>query len=228
MVRNYVLAAVSCLLVLPGIASAIGIEAIGGDPPDPLSLTTSIGTVQATPSEFCGAAATPALPAGDCTFIFENNTGLIVTGLDFNFDIATGLTQAEINDTFTCSQGGAGYFLNCAITYTASTGDLNYQFSGVKPPDGDETCGLPGSPSDCEINEQEGIPLDGIFRIELTGFLADATVGDPISVFPNGLPEISSDFTTTPEPSTLFPLGIGLLLLAGAFQFRRRKALSRS
>jgi hypothetical protein len=226
MIRNYVLAAVSCLLALPALAPAIGIEAIGGDPPLPLLITTQFGQVQATSETFCGAVA--GLPEGDCTFVFDNNTGAIVTGLDFNMDIVTGLTKAEIADTFTCNQGGRGYFLNCAVTYNSTTGDLDYLFSGVKPPDGDETCGLPRSPRDCEINEQEGIPLDGIFRIELTGWVADATVGDPTMVFPNGQLPVFTDTFTTPEPSSFFSVGIGLLLLAGVFQFRRRKALSRS
>ncbi len=223
MIRNYVLAAVSCLLALPALAPAIGIEAIGGDPPNPLLISTQFGQVQATSETFCGSAATPPLPEGDCTFVFENNTGAIVNSLEFNMDIATGLTKADIASTFTCSQGGLGYFLHCAIAYNSTTGDLDYLLSGVKPPDGDEKC-----PGDCEINEQEGIPLDGIFRIELTGWVATATVGDPMMVFPNGLPSFTDSFTT-PEPSSLFTLGIGCLLLAGVVEVRRRrKALSRS
>jgi len=220
MIRNYILVAAGCLL-LPSIAPAIGIGVIGGDPVAPLlDITGDLVDVQPT-------AANCISLTGDCTFVFNNDTGAIITSLDFNMDIATGLTKADIAESFSCSQGGLGYFKNCAVTYNAITGDLDYLFSGVNQPEGDEQC----PQKDCEVNEREGIPpaAPGYrqFSITLTGWVADATVGDPMPLFPNGLPTFTNSFTT-PEPSSLIALGIGSLLLVGVVQFRRRKALSRS
>jgi hypothetical protein len=224
-VRNNVARAAFGLLFVPGIATAIGIGVIGGDPTaTAFDVSTQLGVVQPTSSN-CDPTT------GDCTFVFNNDTGAIINSLMFSVTIAPNLTDPPasdndlVADNFTCSQNTvtSGYFETCNVTYDASTGLLTYSFSGVTTADNDETC----PDKDCELGEKEGIPpaAPGYpqFRIELTGWLADATVNDPMPIFPNGLPTITGTFTTVPEPSTLFVLVVGMVLLLGAVELRRRR-----
>jgi hypothetical protein len=223
MLRNHLPVAAIALLALPSIASAIGIGVIGGDPPGPLLVTTQLGEVQPT-SGNCDAN-------GDCTFIFNNNTGGIITSLSFSMDINPALTQQQISSLFSCTQGVSGYFLNCGETEAAGQGGtevLTYLFSGVLPPEAAESC-----PTGNCAPAQRGIPPDTVptdpeFSIQLTGWLANAMVGDT-PAFTNGvLPTFTNTFTATPEPSTLAFLGIVFLLTVGTAQFRRsRLAASR-
>jgi len=207
--------AAASLLALPGIASAIGIGVIGGDPPG--LVTTDLGDVQATSSS-CDSS-------GDCTFVFNNNTGGIITSLTFSADIATGLTMTQVDSTFSCTQDVVGYFLGCNVGYDSTTGLLTYNFAGVLPPQAAETC-----PTGNCAPDQRGIPPDTVitdpeFHIDLTGWVATATVPDSnMMVFPGGkLPIFTDSFTATPEPSALAFLGIAFLLIVGGAQLRRRK-----
>jgi len=201
MLRHYLLTAAS-LLILPGLVRAntdpsIGI--LGGDPTCDQTIDVNVTSINPT--------VQPKGIAGTTCFIITNNSGATINGLDFDMTINSGLVDAGLNVTgsggiFSISQlDPSGYFLHTSLTYTNSSGDLNFDFFGVKKADGDESCGFPGSPSDCEINEQEGIPKGGIFTLELTGWVNSLTVSDPINVY-LGLPDVTSSFTTVPEPSS--------------------------
>ena len=153
-----------------------------------------------------------AQPCGSatCVFDFVNDTASIVTGFNFKTTINTGLSGEEAS-LFTCSDPG-GYFIpRCNTTYDPSTGILQYFYSGVNPPDGDE------NGTDTEAGEQEGIPLQGHFIITLQGW----TEND--ALFVNGTPpSLSNTFSTdAPEPSVAITLGSGLLLLAAMLRRRR-------
>ena len=157
MLRHYLLIAVGCLIAVPNIAMAVGIGVKGGDPTcgetSDVNLTSINQTVE--PDGFSGITC----------FIVTNNTSAIVTSLDFDMTINTGLTQDGLNvvgpgGIFSISQiGGAGYLLNTALTYNTNTGDLNFDFSGVNKPDQDEQCPHP----DCEINEAGGHSAWGVY-----------------------------------------------------------------
>ncbi|HLG95035.1 MAG TPA: PEP-CTERM sorting domain-containing protein [Bryobacteraceae bacterium] len=209
MLRYCLLIAVVCLFAFPGVGLAIGIDVIGGDPCQlvTLSQVQASGNVDAN---------------GNACFDLANQANGIITSLMFQVTINPGLDPNGnlIKDApFTCGQGGAGYFLNCNITYNSSNGVLDFMFSGVNRADRDEGCPSP----DCEINEQEGIPPGGLFHIDLTGWIATATVNDPQQIFPNNqLPEFTNT-ETIPEPSTVYSSIIGFLLLAGIVELRRRK-----
>ena len=226
MLRRYLLIAVGCVVAVPNIAMAVGIGVKGGDPiGTTFDVSTQLGVVQPTSSS-CDATT------GDCTFIFNNDTGAIISSLMFSVTIAPNLTDPGPNDNdlvadnFQCSQDSAttGYFKTCNVAYDPTSGLLTYSFSGVNSSDRDESCPA----KDCELGEKEGIPPAALgypqFRIVLTGWLANATVNDPQPIFPNGLPTVTSDFTTIPEPSTLFALVVGMVLLLGAVELRRRRA----
>ena len=131
--------------------------------------------------------------------------------------------MTEVNSIFSCTQGVTGYFLNCGDTYNSVSGMLTYTFSGVLPPQGAEVCPLGNCAPDQRGIPPDTVPTDPEFSIQLTGWLAGATVDD-MNVFANGmLPVFTNTFTATPEPSTLAFLGFAFLLTVGAAQLRRRK-----
>ena len=210
MLRNCLLLVAIGLLPLPAILQAKpidpGIIVDSTDPPaiNLFGVTNGINGVQ---------------PTGDAAVVYqlEDNTG-IIQSLTFDLTINTGLPQKDIRNGFSCGQNGRGYFLHCTITYDPNTGDLKYMFFGVRPPEGDELC----PQKDCEVNEQEGIPPGGTFFVHLNGWVSDATVGDPDTLY-SGLPEFSNSFVATPEPSALWVVGIALLLLASVVELRRRR-----
>ena len=147
-------------------------------------------------------------PTGDQTvsYDFFNNTKNIVTGFTFETTINTGLSS-DAAASFTCADPG-GFFLNCTTTYTSSSGNLLYVFSGVNP-----FSGMNGSGA----GEHEGIFPGGNFIITLQGWTPDAmSAGQTLY---NGLPTLDNTFTA-PEPAVALTLGTGLLLLA--FIGRRR------
>jgi len=213
MLRKCLFLVAVCLLAVPAIAPATpldpGIIIDSTDPPaiNLFGVTNGIGGVQ---------------PTGDAAVVYqlEDNTG-VINSITFDLQVNPGLaellTPAELAAAFTCGQGsGKGYFLHCQVVYTDATGDLKYEFYGVKPPDGDEYC----TPQHCEVNEQEGIPPGATFFVHLNGWVEDASVNDPVPLY-NGLPGFTDSFTT-PEPSTLGAAGIGLVL-AALVEARRRK-----
>ena len=167
----------------------------GGDA-TPISIPPGLNIAQP-----CGSAT--------CSYDFLNDTPNIVTGFNFKTTINTGLSGEEAS-LFTCADPG-GYFSTCKTTYDPSTGILQYFYSGVNPPDGDE------GGTDTEAGEQEGIPLQGHFIITLQGW----TEND--ALFVNGTPpSLSNTFSTdAPEPSVAITLGSGLLLLAAMLRRRR-------
>jgi hypothetical protein len=214
MLRRYLLIAAGCLMAIPSVAMADladpGIGFQGGDPPCDFSINvTDINpTIQ------------PQNTAGTTNYCVTNNAGAIITSLDFDMTIATGLSKSFVDSIFSISQiSGKADFLHDTLTYTSSTGDLNFDFFGVKKPDGDEGC--PGKSAD--IGEREGIPAGCVFTIELSGWVDNLDNG---RIYGSGLPDFKSSFTTAPEPSTLLLQGIGLLLLAAVVEFRRRSSAS--
>jgi len=223
MLRNYTL--IAALVLLPGSVMALGIAVDGGDPPaSPFVISTQLGDVQPTGSN-CDALT------GDCTYVFNNDTGAIITSLSFSMDINPGLggsTQTSlrkfIRDNFQCTQDSfGGYFLHCNVTYDQPTGLLTYSLYGVRRPEGDELCPT----KDCELGEHEGIPpaVPGYdqFRIVLTGWVEDAPITTDGNLYDGTPPTFTNSFTATPEPSTVLFSGIGLVLLAGFGELRRRK-----
>lgn len=219
MIRHCLLIAASSLLILPALVRAntdpdIGV--LGGDPTcTPVNVTSINPTVQ---------------PNGTNCFVITNNSGAVINSLDFDMTINSGLIEQGVNvvgpggtPVFTISQLDNGYFLHTSLTYNDGNGDLNFKFFGINNADGDETCGLPGSPANCEIGEREGIPVNGVFTIELTGWVNSLTVNDPTQIY-NNEPSVTSNFTTVPEPSTSFALAIAFLLIAGLAEFRRRRS----
>jgi hypothetical protein len=143
-----------------------------------------------------------------CTYDFINDTGGVITSFRFATTVNTGLSPS----LFTCSDPKM-YFLGCSANYTPTTGSLEYLFTGVKPPDGDENISL-----DTEFGEQEGIPVGGDFVITLKGWEPNA------ALFPNGTPQLSNGFTATPEPSQLLLLAVASLLLVSIVEIIRLKA----
>jgi len=182
-----------------------GIAVIGGDPPPPMDITTDLGNIQPNGN-------------GNVSFDFVNNSGGIVDELKFTVTIDKGLSTSLVDRAFSISQGGAGYFLHDTVSYSSTTGVLTYDFFGVNPPDGDEGCH-----QDNEFNEQEGIPLCGVFHVTLTGWVNNASF-DRTQLY-SGLPTFTDSFAdVAPEPSTVAFSGLGLLMLAVVVELRRRKA----
>ena len=145
------------------------------------------------------------------SFDFVNDTLNIVTGFNFETTINTGLS-GQAAASFTCDDPG-GFFLGCTTSYTSSTGNLLYVFSGVNPAEGDE------NGSDTEAGEQEGIPAGGHFIITLQGWTPDAmSAGEMLY---SGTPTLDNTFTQTPEPAIALTLGTGLLLLAALWRRRQ-------
>jgi len=160
---------------------------------------------------------------GGGTFFFENQTGSMITELQF---------QAEVtsfnSDSFNCD---SVFFLHCSFTPTNLDNHdvlLTVDFFGVNSePEAPEGC-------DSEAGEFEGIPIfdaacenQGVVAITLNNLvdgqfnLNPEGSGGWNAFAPDGQ---SVNFTTTvvaaPEPSTTIPLAIGLILIA--FIGRRR------
>jgi hypothetical protein len=204
MLRN---CALVCCSVLTAMAPVLGAS---GDPnvvidsgdPNPLSLVHDLANVQ---------------PDGTSplTFDFLNDSGGIVIDFRFQTTINTRLSPGDAG-SFTCT---TGYFLNCTISYSSSTGILIYHAYGVNPPDGDEVY-----PEDTEQGEHEGIPIGAPFHITLTGWVSDATASNGDELY-SGLPTFTNSFVAAPEPTGLMLLGTALLLAAGVRRFRSRSVL---
>lgn len=145
-------------------------------------------------------------PTGDATVTYDffNDTKNIITGFTFETTINTGLSS-EAAASFTCADPG-GFFLNCSTSYTQTTGNLLYVFSGVTPPTGDG-------------GEDEGIFPGGHFIITLQGWVPDAMSAGQMLY--NNLPTLDNTFTDTPEPAVALTLGTGLLLLAVIWRRRQ-------
>jgi hypothetical protein len=142
------------------------------------------------------------------SYDFFNDTQGIVTSFLFQTMVNTGLSSAAAA-SFTCADPG-GFFLNCGTNYDRMTGNLQYLFSGVNPPEGDE------NGSDPETGEQEGIPPGGHFIITMQGWVPNATSAGQM-LYEN-LPMLDNHFTDTPEPAVGLTLGAGLLLLAAMWR----------
>lgn len=158
-----------------------------------------------------GVTFTPPGDASD-TFDFLNDLGLIITGFKFETTVVTNFTGP-----LSCS---SGYFLHCDVSYTPSSGDLIFNFHGVAAFDNDEVAS-----QDTEANEHEGIPLGGRFHLTINGFDTASGIYDSNADIK---PFVGSYTTATPEPSSIGFLAAGLLAMAGALRYRRRRELARA
>ena len=220
MSRHSLAVAAALFIVLPALSRASILDPgiiLDGTDPDFTELggiTNGLNGVQAT--------------SPNITYGLEDNTG-IVQSVTFDMIINPGLRQKDIRNGFSCNQdstgnGGKGYFLHCSIDYNANTGELSFNFFGVKPPDADERC----PQRDCEVNEQEGIPPGASFFVHLFGWVPDASVDDPVQLYNGAPPTFTNTFTaSSPEPSGTVAAAVGLLLVAAVVEIRRRRLASR-
>ena len=171
--------------------------------PSPIPISTGVNSVVPDGTSFSQ------------TFDFVNDLGVVITGFDFRTNLATGFNPLD----FTCA---SGYFLSCVATYNPTTGDLQYLFSGVNPPDPGDPNPLDTQvfPFDDFANEMKGIPLHGLFHITIEGFNTEGLFNDEHPIMPFS----GTILTAVPEPSSLSVLLAGLAVMAAALEFRRRRA----
>lgn len=136
-IRKSLLGCVAFLAVA-GIASADLLS-------DP-DMSMDAGSFSSPLSQFTGFVP----PNGGGILDLYNDTGKLLTSFGLTTTVKTGLTQTQVNE-FLCNTGPSPFFLSCGISYNSATGALTISFSGVNPPDGDES-------TSGEIGEQEGIP----------------------------------------------------------------------
>jgi hypothetical protein len=157
------------------------------------------------------------------SLVFKNDTGGIVTSLTFDAFIQAHLTDTQVHSGFSCQPDAGNHFalfLSCGVDYTASTGELKYQFFGVNPADGDENFPVD---HDNEIGQWEGVPIGGDFTLTLMNWTTSAAAGDGTPLF-DGAPQLNNTFTATPEPSQLLLLAVASLLLVSIAAITRRRA----
>ena len=123
MLRRYLLIAAGCLMAVPNIAMADlvdpGIGFKGGDPPCDFNINvTDINpTIQ------------PQNNSGTTNYCVTNNSGAIITSIDFDMTIDKNLSLSLVDSVFSISQPNTtADFLHDTLTYTPSTGDLNFDF----------------------------------------------------------------------------------------------------
>jgi hypothetical protein len=161
---------------------------------DPMNITTGISQVQANGSPLV-------------SYDFVNDTSLL-TSFMFETMVNKGLDPWLATHVFFGCLNPGGYFLNCSVNYNPTTGDLKYLFSGVLPPDGDETPG-PGFDPTGEVGEHEGIPTGGVFHITMVGWIDGGYGG----LLYQNRPTFSNSFTTVPEPTSFLSFLAELLLM---------------
>jgi hypothetical protein len=197
--------AVSSPLLVRADSLDPGMTIDSGDPPPPTDL--SVG-VDFTPDDTLSSQA----------FDYFND----LTGVVTSFTLTTFVAPNYNTSLLSCNPGD--YFLHCSISYVTETvnnkleGALTYSFFGTNPLDGDEKCSM-FDPT-CESGEKEGIPIDGLFHFELTGWT------DQTGLYTANNPpvDVHGTFTLSPEPSMFEVTGAALLLLFGVVSLRRRKA----
>ncbi len=182
---------------------------------------------------------------GGGAFGFYNATGFFIRGLEFGTFILPDLTPQQLAGVFSCNDavtpGHANpFFLNCAIGYTPSTGELRIDFFGTFPEE------VPGDATDSEAGEHEGIPpilprcLDtpdapgcrgvGHFVVTLndnysrspSGTGGWSTTATPDIFLPGGPVFSVLRIDTAPEPATI-GLAFGALAALSGLAWRRRK-----
>jgi hypothetical protein len=221
------LALCGLVAALPSGASAAKIIVCSTCDPLPVILTETNGALsQVQP----GAADS----SGDLTVEYLNLTGSIIDDLVFSTQINTGLSASTLqtDKDFQCTAPD-GFFLQCAVDYDSTTGQLTYSYYDVNPPNIYDTPGvviwedLNGLGSD-----NTGIPNLGLFEIQLSGWTSGLT--DPGLITPqnptgqiySGKPTLSNTFNVpvnVPEASAALILFTELSLLAGIlYLFRRR------
>jgi hypothetical protein len=140
------------LAALPFAASASKLISCSSCDPTPVVLTSLDGT---------GALDVALANVADQVFEYENDTSAIISSLEFDAAIESGLTSSNttiVYDTanpngevtsgqssspiltnFQCGQldssGTLGFFQSCTVTYNTTTGDLSYLFAGIGQPD---------------------------------------------------------------------------------------------
>jgi len=172
-------------------------------------------------------------PGGGVIGLF-NDTGSIVSSIDFRVFIKPGLAETLVDSAFVCN--GANnpalpnpFFATCTLNYNSNSGQLDFLFAGG-----------PGIPlpnpgcNDANKDDEGCSPGPGHFIMTLNdGFDEDPRgseggwLASDDALF-NGAPDITiGAFTTAPEPSTLLLSGTAVLGVA-CLTFRRRRHFSRS
>lgn len=185
---------------------------------------------------------------GGGTIGFFNPFPTFVTAVGFRAQLLRGITfgQGDIADLtvlFQCNQSSDDiqanpFFQNCSFNYNSLTGALDIRFFNPVLDRAGAPTGIPQLPSDCNIANADTPRCEesGHFAIVLD----DLGVPDPPhggwssdanpDLFPTGqahffVNEIAiptGDFFFTPEPSTLFLFGAGLLVVANSVKRKRR------
>jgi hypothetical protein len=199
------------LAAFPSLGFATRIIIGGNDPIPTTPVSTTLNEVQVNTSPFC-QNGTLLNDGADCEYGFTNDTANIIDSFTFKIN---GIDQTDANQILNndpCDVTLNAYFLNCSVNYSSST--LTYSFSGVNPPDGDET---PGPGFDQEIGQQEGIPPTGSFLIDLQDWNT-GTLGNDLSSI-----SLVNSFTTVPEASSPVVLLTDFLLFAGVLVLLGRR-----
>jgi hypothetical protein len=171
---------------------------------------------------------------GDLTVEYLNLTGSIIDDLVFSTTINKNLSATTLEDDgdFQCVAPD-GFFLQCAVNYDSTTGQLTYSYYDVNPPNIYDT---PGAVIWEDINglgsDNTGIPNLGLFEIQLsgwTGTLSDPNLDTPQNPTGNiysAPPTLTNTFNVpvnVPEASAVLILLTELSLLAVVlYLFRRR------
>jgi hypothetical protein len=172
---------------------------------------------------------------GGLTLEFINLTGSIMDDLVFGTTITAGLDATQqaalvADGDFTCAVD-TGLFLNCAVTYTPSTGALDFDYYGVNPPS------ILDSPGVVILEDvlgqgfgDTGIPNLGVFEVQLSNWepnFTDTNVSpNPLYTGPNGFGSFQNAYNApvnVPEPSAALILLTELLLLGGVLAAFGRK-----
>jgi len=203
---------IAVLAAFPSLGFATRIIIGGNDPIPTTPVSTTLNEVQVNTSPFC-ENGTLLNEGADCEYGFTNDTGAIIDSFTFKIN---GIDQADANqilDNDPCDVTLNGYFLNCSALYNSVTDVFTYSFSGVYPPDGDES----GPSFDQEIGEQEGVPPTGSFLIDLQDWNT-GTLGSDLSSI-----SLANSFTTVPEASSPVMLLTDVLLFAGVLALLGRR-----
>jgi hypothetical protein len=188
-------------------ANTIHMSIDSGDPPPCSSPVTPIST-----------GINEVAANGDCpteVFDFVNNFTQIINGFTFSTTVLTGLNPAS----FSCS---SGYFESCLPDYNATTGALEYSYSGIITPASFINCCSDGGP-----NGDEGIAPGAVFNVTLSGWtVANGLYSNDMEGTPGGPQPFINTVSIVPEPTTLASLLLGFLLLSIGLGIRNLRHLA--
>ena len=152
-----------------------------------------------------GSCGTGTTSTEGCVTI-ENETGSLLTSFQLTFSTSN---LGPMNQTFTCGTGTL--FADCSVTNLGG-GNYSLVFSGGT--------GVPSDTNSMSMEEDQKESQD-----------SDDSSADTFTIQENGLPYsdfASTPFTVvseTPEPSSIWLMSTGVLLLGGFFYYTRRSGL---